>query len=59
VEVLRRVGVFFMAGKRIMKKEDHEKFQWNAFCQISSPTEWVEPDIEEIEDAKKEASIAP
>jgi len=48
-----------MAGKRIMKKEDHEKFQWNAFCQISSPTEWVEPDIEEIEDAKKEASIAP
>ena len=57
LQVLRRVGVCYMAGKHVLGDNQHKNFQWSAFCQIANRFGWFDPIRDEIEDLKIDAGI--
>ena len=56
VQALRRVGVFYMAGKHILGKK-HKKFTFEGHGQIASPRDWQDPTRDEINNLKNDAGI--
>ena len=57
LQVLRRVGVFYMAGKHVLGDNQHKNFQWNAFCQIANRFGWIDPTRDEITRLMTDAGI--
>ena len=56
VQALRRVGVFYMAGKHVLGKK-HKEFIFEGYGQIASPRDWQNPTRVEIDALKGAAGI--
>jgi hypothetical protein len=56
VQAMRRIGVFYMAGKHVLGKK-HKKYTFEGHGQIASPRDWQNPTRDQIDDLKVQAGI--
>ena len=56
VQAMRRIGVYYMAGKHVLGKK-HKKYTFEGHGQIASPRDWQNPTRDKIDDLKVKAGI--